>query len=188
LSGGVSCVGSGYGSRLIASVVNRCPQYRPKTPPVLATQGPAVSGRSRTGDLLHGKQNLIRRCTLLFACKLVLFDPEEPQTACPSIRADSGGFSEPFPLGRRWAGPSAYRAETSQFDPSARRRSLGTLRISSAGVRLSCVPATDPGGRPVSDLGPDLGAVALARGLKLAGDEAITTYCDGQPADGERAL
>jgi hypothetical protein len=35
------------------------------------------------------------------------------------------------------------------------------------------------------DLGLDLIAVALARGLKLAGAEAITTYCeDGQTADG----
>jgi hypothetical protein len=35
------------------------------------------------------------------------------------------------------------------------------------------------------DLGLDLSAVALARGLKLAGAEAITTYREGgQPADG----
>jgi hypothetical protein len=36
----------------------------------------------------------------------------------------------------------------------------------------------------MSGLGSDLGAVALARGLKLAGAEAITTYRDGQTADG----
>jgi hypothetical protein len=41
------------------------------------------------------------------------------------------------------------------------------------------------GGRSMSDLGLDLSAVALARGLKLVGAEAITTYReDGQTADG----
>jgi hypothetical protein len=35
----------------------------------------------------------------------------------------------------------------------------------------------------MSDLGLGLSAVALARGLKPAGTEAITTYRDGQTAD-----
>jgi hypothetical protein len=42
-------------------------------------------------------------------------------------------------------------------------------------------PRRRPGGRPISDLGLDLSAVALARGLRFAGAAAVTTYReDGQ--------
>jgi hypothetical protein len=72
---------------------------------------------TRTHDLLHGKKKLIRRCTPLLACKLPLFRPRGPRAEYPSIRADSGGFSEPFPNGAPIAGPSAYRAEGLRVDP-----------------------------------------------------------------------
>jgi hypothetical protein len=51
------------------------------------------------------------------ACKLPLFRPRGPRAEYPSIRADSGGFSEPFPNGAPIAGPSAYRAEGLRVDP-----------------------------------------------------------------------
>jgi hypothetical protein len=52
-------------------------------------------------------------------------------------------------------------------------------------VPASVRPGRPSGGRPMSDLGLDLIAVALARGSKLPGAEPITTYReDGQTADG----
>ena len=138
-------------------------------------QKPLGSGRcweaadgTRTHDLLHGKKNLIRRCTPLFACKLRFSAPEGPRAEYPSIRADSGGFSEPFPNGAPMAGPSAYRAEGPRFDPSTRRRPLGKAmdldRGSWAVVRAYVrPPCRRSGGRPMCDLGLDLSAVALAR-------------------------
>jgi hypothetical protein len=59
-------------------------------------QGFQAADGTRTHDLLHGKKKLIRRYTSLFACKLSRFRPEGPGAEYPSIRADSGGFSEPF--------------------------------------------------------------------------------------------
>ena len=123
---------------------------------------------TRTHDLLHGKKNLIRRCTPLCACKLPLFRPEGPRAGYPSIRADSGGFSEPFPNGAPMAGPSAYRAEGPRFDSSTRRRPLGEamdLERGSWAVLRAYVrpPRRRSGGRPMCDLGLDLSAVALAR-------------------------
>jgi hypothetical protein len=68
---------------------------------------------TRSLDLLHGKKNVNRSCTPRFACKLFLFPfpfsaPEGPERNAldSSIRADSGGFSEPFPNGAPAAGPS----------------------------------------------------------------------------------
>jgi hypothetical protein len=62
-----------------------------------------------------------------------------------------------------WGKPCDLKREISTVVHASRRRS---------------------GSRPISDLGLDLGAVALARGLKLAGAEAITTYRDSQTAEG----
>jgi hypothetical protein len=80
---------------------------------------------------------------------------------------------------------TAYRAEGPRFDPSTRRRPLGEgmdlERGSSTVVRP---PRRRSGGRPMSDLGLDLSAVALARGLKRAGAEAVTTSRGGQTTDG----
>jgi hypothetical protein len=58
---------------------------------------------TRTHDLLHGKKNLIRRCTPLFACKVPLSARSGPE---PNTRRSgrSGGCSEPFPNGLRWLG------------------------------------------------------------------------------------
>jgi hypothetical protein len=118
------------------------------------------------------------------------FPPPRVRARYPSIRADCGGFSEPFPNGAPMAGPPAYRAEGPRFDPSTRHRPLGEAmdleRGSSTVVRAYVrPPRRRSGDRSMSDLGLDLSALALALGLKLAGAEAITTYReDGQTADG----
>jgi hypothetical protein len=123
---------------------------------------------TRTHDLLHGKKNLIRRCTPLCACKLALFRSRGARADTPRFGPIPGGSPNHFRMGLRWLG----RLLTAQrVHGSTRRRDVdpwGKPWISSAGARLSCAPATDPGGRPMSDLGLDVGAVALAHALKLA--------------------
>jgi hypothetical protein len=59
---------------------------------------------TQTHDLLHGKKSLTGHYTPLFACKLPLFRTRGARAEYPSIRADSGGFSEPFPNGARSLG------------------------------------------------------------------------------------
>jgi hypothetical protein len=60
----------------------------PATRKVPICRGFEAADGTRTHDLLHGKKNVIRRCTPLFACKLAFSTPRTPSR----IRLDSGRF------------------------------------------------------------------------------------------------